>query len=61
MYAEDIPKMGIVTPFSLFKFIRMTFDMRSMGSTFQPLMDRVIDKSNAFVYIDNVLVASPTT
>ena len=60
MNAEDIPKTAIVTPFGLFEYTRMTFGMRNAGSTFQRLMDRVLAGSNAFAYLDDVLVASPT-
>jgi cleavage and polyadenylation specificity factor subunit 1 len=36
----------------------MTFGMRNAGNTFQRLMDRVLNGSNGFPYLDDVLVAS---
>ena len=59
--AEDVPKTAIATPFGLFKFVRMPFGLRNVAQTFQRLMDRVTSQlSGVFVYLDDVLVASPT-
>ena len=60
MFPDDIPKTTIITPFDLFEFICMPFGLQNAGSTFQCLMDRVlVGLPFIFVYLDDVLVASP--
>ncbi len=60
MAAEDIAKTAIITPFHLFEFTRMPFGLRNAGMTFQRLMDSVLGNLPfAFVYLDDILVASP--
>jgi hypothetical protein len=57
--AEDIEKTAIITPFGLFEFVRMPFGLRNAGMTFQRLMDSLLgDLPFAFVYLDDILVAS---
>jgi hypothetical protein len=59
--ATDIPKTAIITPFGLFKFLRMPFGLRNAGMTFQRLMDSLLGNLPfAFMYLDNILVASPS-
>ena len=61
VHAEDIPKTAIATPFGLFEFVRMPFGLKNAAQTFQRLMDSVTSQlSGVFVYLDDVLVASPT-
>ncbi|MBX9657126.1 MAG: DDE-type integrase/transposase/recombinase [Nitrospiraceae bacterium] len=61
MNVEDIPKTAITTPFGLFEFTRMTFGMRNAGSTFQHLMDRVLEgEDSAFAYLNDILISSKT-
>lgn len=56
---EDVPKTAIVTPFGLFEFLRMPFGLKNAAQTFQRLMDTVFSGSTcAFVYLDDILVAS---
>jgi hypothetical protein len=46
-------------PFGLFEFVRMPFGLRNAGMTFQRLMDSLLgDLPFAFVYLDDILVAS---
>ena len=57
--AEAIPKTALITPFGLWEFLRMPFGLKNAGMTFQRFMDQVFNGLNfAFVYIDDVLVAS---
>jgi hypothetical protein len=59
--AADIPKTAIITPFGLFEFLRMPFGLRNAGITFQRLMDSLLGNLPfAFMYLDNILVASPS-
>ena len=60
MFPDDIPKTAIITPFGLFEFVKMPFGLRNAGSTFQRMMDRVLaGLPFIFVYLDDILVASP--
>jgi RNase H-like domain found in reverse transcriptase/Reverse transcriptase (RNA-dependent DNA polymerase) len=57
--ADDIPNTAIITPFGLFEFLRMPFGLKNAGMTFQRLMDRIFfDLPFAFIYLDDLLVAS---
>jgi Reverse transcriptase (RNA-dependent DNA polymerase) len=59
--AEDIPKTAVITPFGLFEFCRMPFGLRNTGMTFQRLMDSILNGlPHVFVYLDDILIASPT-
>ena len=61
VHADDIPKTAIATPFGLFEFVRMPFGLKNAAQTFQRLMDSVTSQlTGVFVYLDDVLVASPT-
>ena len=56
---EDIPKTAIITPFGLFEFVRMPFGLKNAGMTFQRFMDQLFSSLGfAFVYLDDILVAS---
>ena len=55
----DVPKTAITTPFGLFEFLRMPFDLRNAAQTFQRFMDQVLRGLHfAHTYIDDVLIAS---
>ena len=53
---SDIPKTAVITPFGLFEFVRMPFGLRNAAQTFQ----RFRGLPSVNVYIDDVLIASPT-
>ena len=56
---EDIPKTAVITPFGLWEFLRIPFGLKSAAQTFQRLMDSVLQDSDcAFVYLDDILIAS---
>ena len=58
---EDIPKTAVTTPFGLFEFPVMNFGLRNAAQTFQRFMDKVVRGLDfVVVYIDDVLVASPS-
>ncbi len=59
VHPQDVPKTAVITPFGLFKFLRMPFGLKGAAQTFQRLMDSVLrDMSFLFVYLDDILVAS---
>ena len=61
MSAEDIPKTAIITPFGLFEFLRMPFGLKKSSQAIQRLMDSVLrGLPFVFVYLDDILVASPS-
>ncbi|UYV63130.1 hypothetical protein LAZ67_2003234, partial [Cordylochernes scorpioides] len=58
---EDKPKTSIITPFGLFEFNVMSFGLRNATATFQRFMHEVLRNLDfAFVYLDDILVASKT-
>ena len=60
MAPADVPKTAVITPFGCFEWLFMPFGLRNSGNTFQRLMDRVgMDLPFVFVYLDDVLIASP--
>ena len=59
MHPDDIAKTAIITPFGLYEFLRMPFGLKNSAQAFQRLMDTVLQDVNcAFVYLDDILVAS---
>jgi len=60
MRKDDIPKTAVITPFGLYEFLVMAFGLKNAGMTFQRMMDRVLQGLPfCFVYLDDILVASP--
>ena len=62
MRAEDKPKTAFLTPFGKFQFCRMPFGLKGAPSTFQRLMDKVLDHCRCFAdaYIDDISIYSET-
>lgn len=59
VFAEDIPKTAITTPFGLFEFPYMTFGLRNAAQTFQRFIDEVLRGLDfCYGYIDDILVYS---
>ena len=59
VHTDDIPKMAIITPFSLWEFLRVVFGLKNAAQTFQRLMDSVLRGLEfIFIYLDDILVAS---
>ena len=53
------PNSAIITLFKLYEFLRMPFGLKNSAQAFQRLMDTVCRGLDfAFVYIDDILVAS---
>ena len=60
MSPDDIPKTAVITPFGLFEFLRMPFGLKNSAQAFQRLMDSVFrDLPFTFIYLDDILIASP--
>ena len=58
----DILKTAVITPFGLFEWIWMPFGLRNTGCTFQRMMNQILgDIPHCFVYIIDILIASPDT
>ncbi|XP_018798499.1 PREDICTED: uncharacterized protein LOC108974858 [Bactrocera latifrons] len=56
---EDVHKTAAITPFGLFKFPFMTFELRNVAQTFQRFIDELTrNLPFVFAYIDDLLVAS---
>ena len=59
VHPSDIANTAVVTPFWLFKFLRMPFGLKNAAQTFQRLMDSALrEMPFVFVYLDDILVAS---
>ena len=59
--AKDVEKTAVITPFGLWEFLRMPFGLKNAGQTFQRFVDNILAGiPHVFVYMDDILVASPT-
>ena len=57
---SDVHKTAVTTPFGLFNFTRTPFGLQNSGQTFQRFIDHVTRRLDfMFVYLDDLLVASP--
>ena len=56
---EDVPKTAVITLFGWWEFLRMPFGLKCAAQSSQRLIDTVLqDLDRAFVYLDDILVAS---
>ncbi|KAK3769208.1 hypothetical protein RRG08_005155 [Elysia crispata] len=59
MAPSSMAKTAVITPFGLWEFLRMSFVLKNAVQSFQRLMDgKLRDLPFAFVYVDDILVAS---
>ena len=59
---DDVPKTVLTTPVGLFEFVRMPLELRNVAQMFEHLIDQVLrGTTSAYAYIDDVLIASPTS
>jgi hypothetical protein len=57
--ATNIKMTAIITPFGLFQYTRMSFELQNTGQTFQGMMDGDISGLvGIFCYLDDIIVAS---
>jgi len=55
---ENIPKTAVTTPFDLFEFLTMPFELRNATQTFQRFMNGILQGLEfCFCYVDDILVA----
>ena len=60
VHLDNVPKTAVIAPFGLFEFVRMPFGLRNAAQTFQRFIDQVLrGLPFCFVYLDDLLVASP--
>ena len=61
MDAEDIPKTAFITPKGTYAYIKMPFDLKNTGATFQRMVNKVFAEQigrNMECYVDEMIVKS---
>lgn len=59
VHPEDTEKTAIITPFGLFEYKYMSFELCNAAQTFQRFINEVLHGFNfCYAYIDDILVAS---
>ena len=59
VFPPDIPKTAVITPFGLYEYPYMPYGLCNAAQTFQRLIDNILqDLPFAFVYLDDILIAS---
>jgi len=62
MNPDDIWKTAVITPFGLFEYFKIPFDLRNEAVSFQQHIDYVLRGLDfASPYLDNILVSSEDT
>ena len=60
VHPAHICKTAVITPFGLWEFTRMPFGLKNAGMSFQRMIDRALQGLPfIFVYLDDILIASP--
>lgn len=60
---KDRDKTAFITPFGLYRFLKMPFGLRNAPGTFQRMIDRLkieLDEVNILAYLDDIIILSPT-
>jgi hypothetical protein len=61
MAAQDVAKTAIITPFGLFEYLFMPFNLRNAAQTFQRFMDSLFKHLPfVFCYLEDLIIASHT-
>jgi hypothetical protein len=58
---EDKASTNFITPFGMYRFVRMPEGLKNIGSTFSCLTKKVLESQmgrNIFTYVDDIVVAS---
>lgn len=55
VYAEDVLKITVITPFWLFEIMCMAFSAKRAAQTFQRLIDSMLHNGFVFVYLNDIL------
>jgi hypothetical protein len=61
MKEEDKASTSFITPFDMYRFVRMPEGLKNVGSTFSRLTKKVLEDQmgrNVFTYVDDIVVAS---
>ena len=57
---DDIPKTAVATPFGLFEYLFLPFGLKNAPQSFQRFMHQILrDIPHIFIYMDDVLIATP--
>lgn len=63
IHHDDQDKTAFVTPFGMYKFLRMPFGLRNVPATFQRMMDRfkvTLGDTIVLAYLDDIICRSPS-
>lgn len=58
MADEDLPKTVLITPFGIFEFTVICFELHNAAQTFQSLINSILVLPFIFVYLDVILAST---